>query len=126
MKQIDSSRHDYCPLEGLSLPTILKKGRVVNLMAGDHEVLTLKEICELLRVHPSTVYKMIRQGKVPSFRIGTDWRFRTELVERWMAEKSMQSRQVEKSHGDRHQWGSSPSTDGRYRLGPREPTIRAF
>ena len=33
-----------------------------------HEVLTVKEFCELLRVHPSTVYKLIRQDKIPRFR----------------------------------------------------------
>ena len=58
-------------------------------MAANYEVLTVKEVCEILRVHPATVYKLTRQGKIPSFRIGTDWRFRTDLIERWMAEQSM-------------------------------------
>ena len=57
--------------------------------AVDGEVLTAKEVCALLQIHPSTFYKLTRQGKIPSFRVGTDWRFRTELIERWMAEKSM-------------------------------------
>ena len=30
-----------------------------------------------------------RVSSVPSSRIGNDWRFRTELIERWMAERSM-------------------------------------
>jgi len=50
--------------------------RLINPMAGDSEVLTVKEVCVLLRVHPNTVYKMVRHGKIPSFRIGTEWRFR--------------------------------------------------
>jgi len=57
-------------------------------MESGHEILTMKDICDLLRVHPSTVYKMVRQGKIPSFRIGSDWRFRTDAIERWMAEQS--------------------------------------
>jgi excisionase family DNA binding protein len=61
-----------------------------------NEVLTAKELSKLLRVNISTVYKLIRQGSIPSFRIGNDWRFRTELIERWMAEKSMFARQVRK------------------------------
>ena len=64
--------------------------------SADGEVLTTKEVCHLLRIHPSTLYKLTRQGKIPSFRAGTDWRFRTELIERWMAEKSMYARQVRK------------------------------
>ena len=62
----------------------------------DGEVLTAKEVCHLLRIHPSTLYKLTRQGKIPGFRVGNDWRFRTELIERWMAEKSMYARQVRK------------------------------
>ena len=61
-------------------------------MAGNYEVLTVKEVCEILRVHPTTVYKLTKQGKIPSFRIGTDWRFRADQIERWMVEKSMHAR----------------------------------
>ncbi len=63
-------------------------------MASDREFLTVREVGDLLRVHPTTVYKLVRQGKIPSFRIGSYWRFRTDLIERWMAEKSMYARQV--------------------------------
>ena len=65
-------------------------------MACDREFLTVREVCELLRIHPTTVYKLVRQGKIPSFRIGSYWRFRTDLIERWMAEKSMYARQIRK------------------------------
>ena len=65
-------------------------------MADHHEILTVKELCDLLRVHPATVYKMARKGKIPGFRVGTEWRFRKDAILRWMAEKSMQSRQVRK------------------------------
>ena len=64
--------------------------------AAEGEVLTTKEVCHLLRIHPSTLYKLTKQGRIPGFRIGNDWRFRTELIERWMAEKSMSARQVRK------------------------------
>jgi excisionase family DNA binding protein len=63
-------------------------------MADDQEILTVKETCDLLRAHPNTLYKMARQGKIPSFRIGTEWRFRKDAILRWMAEKSTHARQV--------------------------------
>jgi excisionase family DNA binding protein len=63
-------------------------------MAEDQEVLTVKDVCDLLRVHPSTLYKMIKEGKVPTFRIGSKWRFRKDAILRWMAEKSTHARQV--------------------------------
>ena len=63
---------------------------------ADDDILTVKEICDLLRLHPSTVYKLIRQDKIPRFRVGKEWRFRTDVIMRWMAEKSVQTRQVRK------------------------------
>jgi excisionase family DNA binding protein len=64
----------------------------MKAMAVDGEVLTAKEVCALLRIHVSTLYKLTKQGRIPSFRIGNDWRFRMELIERWMAEKSVFAR----------------------------------
>jgi excisionase family DNA binding protein len=61
----------------------------MNPMAVDAEVLTVKEVSNLLRIHRSTVYRLIRQGKIPSFQIGTDWRFLKHRLVRWMADQSM-------------------------------------
>jgi excisionase family DNA binding protein len=57
-------------------------------MASDHEVLTIKEVGELLRIHRGTVYKLTKNGTIPSFRIGSDWRFRRAVIERWIAEQT--------------------------------------
>ena len=61
----------------------------LNPMATEPEVLTVKEVSDLLRVHPSTLYRLIRHGKIPSFQIGADWRFLKHRVVRWMAEQSI-------------------------------------
>jgi excisionase family DNA binding protein len=55
-----------------------------GLTATDPEILTLKEVSEILRVHPHTVYKLVRQGKIPSFRFGGDWRFRRDRIVQWI------------------------------------------
>jgi excisionase family DNA binding protein len=41
-------------------------------MESGNEILTIKEVCDLLQIHPTTVYKLIRKGKIPSFRSGSD------------------------------------------------------
>ena len=66
----------------------------MNPMEVDHEVLTAKEVCSLLQVHSSTLYKLVRQGSIPSFRVGSDWRFRRDVIERWMIEQSMGTQQA--------------------------------
>ena len=72
------------PAEAMALP-FSRAECFINPMALDDEILTVKEVSELLRVNQSTVYKLIRQGRMPAFRIGSDWRIRTDLIARWMA-----------------------------------------
>jgi excisionase family DNA binding protein len=50
-------------------------------------VLTLEEVAEFLRVHPSTIYRLIKKRSIPAFKIGSDWRFNQESIERWMKER---------------------------------------
>jgi excisionase family DNA binding protein len=65
----------------------------MNPMTVDAEVLTVEEVSDLLRIHQSTLYRMIRQGKIPSFQIGADWRFLRHRLVRWMAEQSIGAHQ---------------------------------
>jgi excisionase family DNA binding protein len=65
-------------------------------VADDQDILTVKELCELLRIHPSTLYKLLRQGKIPSFRVGNEWRFRKDAIMRWLSEKSEGASKVRK------------------------------
>jgi excisionase family DNA binding protein len=36
-----------------------------------------------LRVHPATVKRLAREGKLPGFRIGNRWRFRHSELDAW-------------------------------------------
>jgi PTS system nitrogen regulatory IIA component len=56
-------------------------------MVRDKEILTTKEVAEYLAIHPLTVHKYARQGKIPAFKIGTDWRFHKRYIEKWIQEK---------------------------------------
>ena len=49
-------------------------------------VLTVNELSDYLKVHPSTIYRLLKTGQLPGFRIGSDWRFNVEAIERWLAE----------------------------------------
>ena len=50
-------------------------------------ILTAKEVAEYLNLHPLTVHKYAREGKIPAFKIGTDWRFHKRSIEKWIKEK---------------------------------------
>jgi excisionase family DNA binding protein len=68
---------------------------VGEVMAADRnnysmpKVMTVKELSSYLRVHPSTIYKLLRRGELPGFRIGTDWRFNAEVIDRWCLEGNL-------------------------------------
>lgn len=52
----------------------------------DHEVMTLREVSEFLKIGTTTIYTLARNKKIPSRKIGREWRFlKSEIVE-WMKE----------------------------------------
>jgi excisionase family DNA binding protein len=47
-------------------------------------VLTVEEVSQFLRIHRSTVYRLLRKRSIPAFKLGSDWRFNQESIERWV------------------------------------------
>lgn len=56
-------------------------------MLKNKEILTTKEVADYLNLHPLTVHRYAREGKIPAFKIGTDWRFHKKYIERWIKRK---------------------------------------
>jgi excisionase family DNA binding protein len=52
-------------------------------MANPTRLITVKELSLYLRVHPSTVYRLLKRGELPGFKLGSDWRFSREAIDRW-------------------------------------------
>jgi excisionase family DNA binding protein len=48
------------------------------------EILTIDELAAYLRIPKSTLYKLAREGKVPSNKIGRHWRFQKRSIDRWL------------------------------------------
>jgi excisionase family DNA binding protein len=48
------------------------------------KVLTLKEASELLKVSPTTIYRLTSGRKIPSLKIGGQIRFRLDSLEAWL------------------------------------------
>jgi excisionase family DNA binding protein len=49
-------------------------------------VMRLAEVAEYLHVHPSTVYRLLKKHQIPAFKVGADWRFNIESLDRWRQE----------------------------------------
>ena len=50
------------------------------------DVLTIEELAAYLKISKSTLYKIVREGKIPSQKVGRHWRFRKVAIDRWLDE----------------------------------------
>lgn len=48
------------------------------------EVLTIDELAVYLKIPKSTLYKLVREGKIPSLKVGRHWRFHKGAIEDWL------------------------------------------
>ena len=51
-------------------------------------VLTIKEVAEYLKVTDRTIYRLAAAKKIPAFKVGGTWRFRTADIDGWIAAQS--------------------------------------
>jgi excisionase family DNA binding protein len=50
----------------------------------DDEILTVRQVSNLLKLHQRTVYKLAQIGMIPGWRVGKKWRFlRSEIMKRF-------------------------------------------
>lgn len=51
------------------------------------EILTLKELAEYLKLTEKTAYRLAAEGKLPGFKVGGSWRFKSEDINAWIEEQ---------------------------------------
>jgi excisionase family DNA binding protein len=51
---------------------------------GLPELLDVKQVASYLKLHEVTVLNFARQGKLPGFKVGREWRFRTDDIRAWL------------------------------------------
>ena len=47
-------------------------------------VLTIREVADLLKINEKTVYKLAADSKIPGFKVGGSWRFDRATIIRWI------------------------------------------
>jgi excisionase family DNA binding protein len=51
------------------------------------QILTLKEVAAYLKLADKTAYRLASEGKLPGFKVGGSWRFKSEDIEAWIEEQ---------------------------------------
>jgi excisionase family DNA binding protein len=57
-------------------------------MLGAAEILTLKQLAQYLNCHTSTLYRLVKDNRVPYFRLGGSYRFQKSIIDKWITKES--------------------------------------
>jgi len=53
-------------------------------------IMTVHDVASYLRLSEAKVYRLAKEGSVPSFRLGKSWRFRKDMIDEWTKMKTQQ------------------------------------
>jgi len=56
----------------------------------EKEIMTVKQVAEYLQMDEHTIYKLARSGQIPSIKIAGQWRFKKEVIDKWISEQSLE------------------------------------
>jgi len=57
------------------------------LFMTDIRYLTIEEAAQLLRIHPDTVRRLLREKRLPGKKIGREWRISQEALDNFVREE---------------------------------------
>lgn len=50
------------------------------------DLLTTKQLMDLLHLDRTTIYRMLNDGRLPAMRVGGQWRFQRAAIEKWLGD----------------------------------------
>ena len=56
------------------------------------ELLNVEEVAKILQLHSMTVYRLVKEGKLPGFKVGGRWRFHRSALDNWMVDREQVAR----------------------------------
>ncbi|MBC7361195.1 MAG: helix-turn-helix domain-containing protein [Candidatus Aminicenantes bacterium] len=56
----------------------------------ENEIMTVKQVAEYLQMDEHTIYKLARSGQIPSIKIAGQWRFKKDVIDKWISEESLE------------------------------------
>jgi len=54
------------------------------MISNKDKLWTVKEVAEYLQLDEHTIYRMAREGKIPAYKVAGQWRFKKELLDKWL------------------------------------------
>ncbi|MCQ9207557.1 MAG: helix-turn-helix domain-containing protein [Omnitrophica bacterium] len=50
------------------------------------KLMDFKEIKKYLKVSRATMYRLVNEKKIPAFKVGRQWRFKKDRLDKWLEE----------------------------------------
>lgn len=69
-------------IERLSRSKTLEVEQTVN-----DKLLTVDDLAGYLQLSTKTIYRMLRRGQLPCYRVGNQWRFRKSTIDAWLEQE---------------------------------------
>ncbi len=63
------------------------------------KLMDIKELADYLQMNKMTVYKLARDGKIPAFKVASEWRFRKDLIDEWLMRQLKEKPEFEDLQG---------------------------
>ncbi|MCF8049736.1 MAG: helix-turn-helix domain-containing protein [Desulfobacterales bacterium] len=57
-------------------------------MEKPKDVLNINELASYLDIPKSTIYKLVRERKIPAQKVGRHWRFHKETIDAWLGNRT--------------------------------------
>lgn len=51
------------------------------------DILEAEEACKYLKMSKVTLYRHVRQGAIPAFKVGGTWKFHKVSLEKWVQQR---------------------------------------
>jgi excisionase family DNA binding protein len=62
-------------------------------------LLSVKEVATYLAVTERTVYRLVKDHRLPAYKVGGQWRFKVDLIDAWMSrERALECAEVSLTH----------------------------
>ena len=66
-----------------------EQGKTSPSAAKESSIISVPAACQFLGVHRNTLYKLIREGEIPAFKLinGGRWKFRKDDLAQWLEDR---------------------------------------
>ncbi len=60
------------------------------------EIMDITRLAEYLNIHEMTLYKLAKEGRIPAFKVGGQWRIKKKLLDKWVEREMSKDRRTKR------------------------------